>query len=39
MFSVPPFMSMPMASNEVMVFLVSGALFAVGAAMIVLSVT
>jgi hypothetical protein len=39
MLSLPPFMSIPMASNDVMVYLVSGALFAVGTAMIVLSVT
>ena len=39
MLSVPPFTRMPMASNDVMVYLVSGALFAVGTAMIVLSVT
>jgi hypothetical protein len=39
MLSVPPFVSMSMASKDVMVYLVSGALFAVGAAMIVMSVT
>jgi hypothetical protein len=30
MLSLPPFMSIPMASNDVMIYLVSGALFAVG---------